>query len=66
MKKYTGELLVILIAMRMQRYNVGRITQWSTSQASLDATVCRNQVSACTVLPWHPPRSSILNEKQKH
>ncbi len=50
----------ILMAMRMQRYDAGRIAQWSTSQALLEATGCCHQASACTALPRRPPRSSIL------
>jgi hypothetical protein len=30
-----GELLAILIAMRMRRYDAGRIAQWSRSMALL-------------------------------
>jgi hypothetical protein len=53
--KNAGKVLVILITMRMQRYDAGRIAQWSTSQASLEATGCRHQASACPVLPQWPP-----------
>jgi hypothetical protein len=34
-----GKLLAFFITMRMWRYNAGRITQWSTSRASLEVTV---------------------------
>jgi hypothetical protein len=37
-KKNAGKVLVILITMRMRRYNAGCIAQWSTSRASLEAT----------------------------
>ena len=53
--KNAGKLMAILIAMGMQRYNTGRIDQWSTSRASLEATGCRHQSSACTASPWWPP-----------
>jgi hypothetical protein len=56
--KNAGKVLVILITMRMQWYNVGRIAQWSTSQASLEATGCCHQASACAVLPQRPPWST--------
>ena len=36
--KNAGESLVISIAMAMQRYNVGRIAQWSTSWTSIEAS----------------------------
>ena len=49
--KNAGELLAILIAMQMRRYNAGGITQWSTSMASLEAPGCFQWTSACTVLP---------------
>jgi hypothetical protein len=38
--KNVGELLAILIAMQMRRYDAGHIAQWSTSRASLEATEC--------------------------
>ena len=38
--KKAGELLVILIAMAMQRYDTGHIAQWSTFRDSLEATEC--------------------------
>ncbi len=41
--KNEGKLLAMFIAMQMQQYNVGRITQWSSSRASLDATGCHHQ-----------------------
>jgi hypothetical protein len=50
--KNAGKLLVNLTAMRMQRYNVGRIlARWSTSRASLEATGCHHWESACAILP---------------
>jgi hypothetical protein len=36
-----GELLAILIAMRLRPYDAGRIARWGTSRASLKATGCR-------------------------
>ncbi len=44
----------------MCRCNAGRITQWRTSWASLEATGCRHWASACAVLPQWLPRSSNL------
>ncbi len=38
-----GKSLVILIAMRMRRYDVGHIAWWNTSRASFKATRCRNE-----------------------
>jgi len=39
-----GESLVILIAMQMWRYDVGRIARWSTSRATLKAaTGCHHR-----------------------
>ncbi len=64
--KNAGKLMAILIAMAMQRYNAGCITQWSTSGASLEATGCRHWSSACAVLPRWPPLSTILVEITKH
>ena len=40
--KNAGELLVISIAMAMHWYDAGRIAQWSTSRASLEATGCHH------------------------
>jgi len=58
--KNAGESLAI-----MQRYNTGRIAQWSTSRASLKATGCRHWVSACAVLPWQLPWLANSNETHK-
>jgi hypothetical protein len=58
-------LLAISIAMRMQRYNAGRIARWSTSRASLEATGCRHWSSACAVLPRRPPWWTNSNETHK-
>jgi len=61
--KNAGKLLAILIAMRMRRYDAGRITQWSMSRASLlGATGCRHRLSACTQLPRWPPWLTNSNE----
>ena len=46
MTKNVDNFLAIWMTMGMRRYNLGRITQWSTSRALLEATVCHNQVSA--------------------
>jgi hypothetical protein len=48
--KNAGKLLAILIALRMQWYDVGHITWWSTFRATLKATGCRHWVSACAAL----------------
>jgi len=40
--KIACKSLAVLIAMAMQQYNVGRIAQWSSSRASLEATGCRH------------------------
>jgi hypothetical protein len=47
--KNAGESLAIWIAMAMQQYDGGCITQWSASRASLEATGCRHLLSACAV-----------------
>ena len=65
MQKNTPTLLAIFIAMGMWLYNLGRIAQSSTSQASLEAIGCRHRASAWGVLPWQPPWLMILNEIQK-
>ena len=48
-------------------YDTRGITQWSTSQASLDVTGCHHQASACIAssqrrLPW----MTVLVENAKH
>jgi hypothetical protein len=63
--KNVGKLLAILIAMAMQRYEVGRITRWSTSRASLEATGCRHRASACDVSPWRLKWSTNLLKQHK-
>jgi hypothetical protein len=50
-----GKSLAILIAMQVRRYDAGRIARWITSGASLEATGCSHQASACAVLPRQPP-----------
>jgi len=62
--KNEGESLAISIAMAMQRYDVGCIIRWSASRASLEATGCRNRVSACAVLPRRPACST--NSLKQH
>jgi hypothetical protein len=59
------ESLAILMANAMQRYDARRITRWSTSRASLEATGCRHQASACAVLPRRPPWLTISNKTHK-
>jgi len=65
--KNGGESLAILIAMAMamQRYDPKRITQESTSRASLEATGCLHWASACAVLPRRPPWSTNLLKQHK-
>ena len=63
--KNAGESMSISIAMAMQRYDAGHITQWSTSRASLEATGCRHRASACAVLPRRPPWSKNSNKTHK-
>jgi hypothetical protein len=36
--KNAGKLTTISVAMAMQRYNAGHISQWSISRASIEAT----------------------------
>ena len=63
--KNTGESLSTSIATAMQRSDAGHITQWSTSRASLKATGCRHQLSACAVFPWRPTWLTNLIETHK-
>jgi hypothetical protein len=58
--KNEGKSLAILIAMQTRRYDAGHIAQWNTSRASLEATGCRHQASACAVSPRRPPWSTNL------
>jgi len=60
-----GKLTTISVAMAMQRYDAGRIAQWSTSRASLEATGCRHQASACAVSPRRLSWSTNLNKTHK-
>jgi hypothetical protein len=63
--KNAGESMAILIAMAMQWYDAGRIAQWITSGASLEATGCSHRASACAVLPRRPPWSTNLLKQHK-
>jgi len=63
--KNAGKSTTISMAMAMQRYNTGRIAQWSTSRASLEATGCRHRASACAVSPRRLPWSTNLNKTHK-
>jgi len=63
--KNAGELMAVSIAMAMQRYDAGRITQWSTSRASLEATGCRHLLSSRIVSPRRPPWSQNSNQTHK-
>jgi len=53
--KNAGKSTTISMAMAMQQYDVGRIDQWITSRASLEATGCCHRASACAVSPRRPP-----------
>jgi len=64
--KNADKLLAIWIAMQMWRYDQGRITQWSTSRASIEVTGCRHRVSTCIPSLWRPPWSMMLVENTKH
>ena len=59
-EKNEGELLAISIAKAMQRYDAGRIAQYSMSRASLEANWCRYWASACAIMSRWPP----LKQKQ--
>ena len=63
--KNADESLANSMDMAMQRYDVRRIAQWSTSRASLEATGCRHQASACAVLPRQRPWSTNSNKTHK-
>ena len=66
--KNADKLLAIWIAMQMWRYDPGRITQWSTSRASMEveATGCCHWASTRIPSPWRLPWSMILVENTKH
>ncbi len=64
--KNADESLAISMAMVMQRYDARRIARWSTSRASLEATGCRHQASACAVLPRQWPWSMNSNKTHKN
>ena len=63
--KNAGESMAILIAMEINRYDAGRIAQWSTSKASLEATGCRHWLSARIVSPRQQPWSKNSNQTHK-
>ena len=63
-KKNTNQTVAILITVWMWRCNAGRIAQWSTSCALLEATGCRHWLSACATLPRRPPWSTNLLKTQ--
>jgi hypothetical protein len=60
--KNTRQMLANLIAMQIRQCDMGRITQWSASVASCEATRCRHRASAHAVLPWQTPWSTILEK----
>ncbi len=63
--KNAGKSMVISIAMAMDRYDAGRITRWSTSRASFEATGCHHRLSACAVLPRRLPWLTNSNKLNK-
>jgi hypothetical protein len=63
--KNAGKLTTISMAMAMQQYDVGRISQWSTSRASFEANGCRHWASARAILPRRPPWLTNLNKTHK-
>jgi len=63
--KNADKLLAISIALAMQQYDTRCIARWSTSRASLEATGCRHQASACAVSPRRPPWSTVSNKTHK-
>jgi hypothetical protein len=63
--KNEGESLAMSIAMAMQWYDVGRISQESTPRASLEVTGCLHWASACAVSPWRLPLSTNLLKQHK-
>ena len=63
--KNAGKSMAISIAMAMQRFDAGRIAQWSTSVASLESTGCHHRSRVCAVLPQWPPWSTNLIETHK-
>ncbi len=56
-------LLAILLAMRIRRYNVERITHNIRSRATIDAIRRRKWASICPVSPRRMSWSSILAQK---
>jgi hypothetical protein len=54
------------MAMAMQQYDAGRIAQWSTSRASLEANGCRHRVSARIASPRRLPWSTISNKNTQN
>jgi len=64
-KKYTSNTGKIWNAMGMRWCNVERIAQWSTPQASIEATECHHRASTRIALPWEPPWLTILVENTK-
>ena len=62
----TCETLAISNTIQMWWCTAGCIAQWSTSRASLEATVCRHWASACASLPRRPPWLTNLLKYTKH
>ena len=48
--KNAGELLAILIAMRVRRYDAGRIARWITFRALLEATGCSHRIAPAAAM----------------
>jgi len=63
--KNAGKSTTISMAMAMQLYDAGRIAQWSTSRASLEANGCHHRASAHIASPRRPPWSTISNKTHK-
>ena len=53
--KNTVKLLDVSMTMQLRWYNAGRIAQWNTSRASLEATGCHHWLSARIASPRRPP-----------
>jgi hypothetical protein len=63
--KNAGKSTMISTTMRMRWCDAGRITRWSTSRASLEATGCRHRASARIAPPRRPPWSTTSNKTHK-
>ena len=59
-RKNAADLLAILMATRIRRYDAEGIAQYGRFRATLDATGRRHRTSICPVSPRRTPWSSIL------